>query len=242
MLRFHTIATALTLISAISNISFGMTVNGKVSEHEPKISFDHIINLGGDCQVAYQLYIHGLRKYALPFDSLITPCDALCKMLEQRFEGFMAQDNFELKTDEQGQKYILDKKYQTRLLHDFKCEPDFIKDYQEIATKYLRRVERIVSLIVTAQYPLFIRKNISKEQAKILVSLLIKMRTSKPFLLVLVDESDEIKSDWKLPEIRNFYLKQPHPYHWKGDAEAWKSLFLSLDLDISTTRASSDER
>jgi hypothetical protein len=119
--------------------------------------FDAIINLGGDCQVAYQLYVHGLRKYALPFDSLITPYEALEKMLEHTFEGFMTLDNFKLVTNEKNEKYILDTRYGTRLLHDFKMQEDFLKDYDDIAAKYNRRIERMLHLIINSEHPLFIR-------------------------------------------------------------------------------------
>jgi hypothetical protein len=51
--------------------------------------FDAIINLGRDCQIAYQMHTNGIREYALPFDKLITQFDSLCKLLENKFDGFM---------------------------------------------------------------------------------------------------------------------------------------------------------
>lgn len=204
--------------------------------------FDAIINLGGDCQIAYQLYIHGLRKYALPFDTLITPYDALRGMLENNFENFMAPDNFELMINEKGEKYILDKKYGARLLHDFKLEEDFLKDYEEISAKYLRRIHRLIDLISTSEYPLFIRKRITKEQAMELSDVLSTMREGKPFVLVALDGTQEIKSDWHLEAVCNYYLRQPEPYTWKGDSEAWKEIFQILELEITDAHASSDER
>lgn len=76
--------------------------------------FDAIINLGGDCQVAYQMYVNGIRKYALPFDTLITPYDALYGMLANNFEGFMEPENFVYMINEKNEKYILDQKYGSR--------------------------------------------------------------------------------------------------------------------------------
>lgn len=205
-------------------------------------SYDAIINLGGDCQVAYQLYIHGLRKYALPFDSLITPYDSVQRMLENNFENFMAPDNFELVVNENGEKYIVDKKYGARLLHDFAMQKDFLKDYEEIAAKYLRRIERFLDLIATSEYPLFIRKRITKEQAVELRDLLFKMREGRLFLLVVLDGTQEMESDWCLEGIRNYYLRQPNPYSWKGDSEVWKEIFCKLELEVSDAQNSSDER
>ena len=189
--------------------------------------FDAIINLGGDCQVAYQLSKHGLRNYALPFDALITPYNSLKKMLQNSFEGFMTPDNFELVG---SGKYILDKKYGTRLLHDFKVQEDFLKDYQEISSKYLRRISRLMDLIVTSEYPLFIRKRLAREQARELQGLLSALRQGRPFLLAALDATPEIFFDWELEGVRNFYLKQPQPYVWQGDSEAWKEIFTAVGL------------
>ncbi len=205
-------------------------------------AFDAIINLGGDCQAAYQLYIHGLRKYALPFDTLVTPYDALREMLKNNFESFMRPDNFELVVNERDEKYILDKKYGTRLLHDFKLQEDFLKDYEEIAEKYLRRIDRLIDLIITSEYPLFIRKKITQEQAAELKNLLFALREGRPFLLVVLDGAQEIESDWKLEGVYNYYLRQLQPYSWKGDPEAWKEIFYALGLEVSNAQASSDER
>lgn len=205
-------------------------------------AFDAIINLGGDCQVAYQLYIHGLRQYALPFDSLITPYSALYSMLKNSFDGFIAESNFELLETEKGDKYILDKKYGSRLIHDFKLEEDFLKDYETIATKYIRRIVRLIDIVEISEYPLFIRKRITREQAIELRDLLYLLREGKPFMLAVLDGSQEIEADWHLENIRNFYLRQPMPYTWKGDSEAWKEIFLALGLEITDAQHSSDER
>ena len=205
-------------------------------------SFDAIINLGGDCQVAYQLYIHGLRKYALPFDTLITPYDSLKKLLLAHFEDFMMKENFELNINEKGEKYILDKTYGVRLLHDFPLEEDFLRNYEEIAAKYLRRITRFFEIIEASEHPLFIRKNITKEQAAELSVMLFAMRAGKPFLLVALDDAQEIALDWQLERVRNYYLRQPEPYTWKGDPKAWKEIFQKLEFEITNEHDSSDER
>lgn len=206
-------------------------------------SYDAIINLGGDCQITYQLYTHGLRQYALPFDTLITPYQALRDMLKNSFEDFMEPDNFEFIQSDNGEKYILDKKYGSRWIHDFKMQEDFLKDYEEIATKYVRRIDRLMNLIFTSEYPIFIRKRISKEQAIELRSILSLLREGRPFLLVVLDGTQEIASDWQCESIHNYYLRQPEPYSWKGDPEAWKEIFQAVGLHVSDAQASlSSER
>jgi hypothetical protein len=196
---------------------------------------DAIINLGGDCQITYQLQIHGLRKYALPFDWLITPYHSLRALLEHNFEGFLAPDNFQFFVNEKNEKYILDKKYGTRFIHDFKLQEDFLQDYENIAQKYVRRINRFNNLILTSQSPLFMRKRITKEQAIELRNVLAVTRQGKPFLLVVMDTTPEMIPDWQLPALRNFYLRQLQPYSWKGDPKAWKEIFQELDLEITET-------
>lgn len=203
--------------------------------------FDAIINVGGDCQSAYQLYVNGLRKYALPFDKLITPYDALEKLLENDFEGFLDQENFELAVDEAGIKYILDKKYGTRFIHDFKCEEDFLKDYESVQETYLRRITRFFDVLSACKNPVFIRKGITKEQAVSLRDLLQKLYPDKSILIVALSGAEEIKEDWQLEGIQNFYLQQPTPYTWKGDPAAWQEIFKALGLQLSSADKSSSE-
>ena len=192
--------------------------------------YDAIINLGGDCQVAYQLHVHGLRQYALPFDGFITPFYALYNMVLYDFDGFLEPDNFELAIDSNNNKYILDKKYGIGLLHDFKLEEDFLSGYAVFVEKYGRRIDRFRNLMIESHYPLFIRKRITKEQAVKLRDLIVDLRQGRPFLLVALDNTDEIRSDWQLDLVVNYYLQQPKPYVWKGDTQAWKEIFDNLGL------------
>ncbi len=205
-------------------------------------SYDVIINLGRDCQVAYQLNINGLRKYALPFDSLITPYQALLGMLENKFEGFLDPDNFELVVNEQGEKYILDKKYGARLIHDCKLQADFLDDYEIVAIKYQRRIDRLIDLITMSDNPIFIRKGITQEQAQQLRDLLRDIRQGRPFLLVaLCDDMQEMVFDWHIDSVAHYYLRQPEPYSWKGDPLAWQEIFNDLGLEMCDARYSSNE-
>jgi hypothetical protein len=204
-------------------------------------TFDVVINLGGDCQVAYQLSTHGLRSCALPFDGLITPYDSLKELLKNSFEDFMTPENFELMITKKNEKYILDKKYKTRLLHDFKMHADFLQDYEAISSKYVRRIERLMGLIGTSEYPLFVRKRISREQARDLKHLLEDMRKGKPFLIVALDDTPEIGCDWNIEGVRNYYLRQPKPYTWKGDTQAWKEIFERVGLKTSGAKSTSEK-
>lgn len=202
--------------------------------------FDAVINLGGDCQVAYQMQINGLRKYALPFDKLITQYDSLQKLLENKFEGFIDSSNFELVKNGQ-EKYILDKKYGTRLIHDFKLEEDFLRDYESIKDTYLRRIARLLNLFNESKNPLFIRKRVNKEQVIALKSLLHRVCPGKPIIILALDGTEEIKENWHVEDVRNFHLRQPVPYVWKGDTAAWQEIFRTAGLSLSSPKDSTSE-
>ena len=139
------------------------------------------------------------------------------------------------------EKYILDQKYGSRWIHDFKMKEDFLKGFDDIAAKYLRRIGRLRQLVVTSEYPLFVRKRITKAQALELSDLLSYLRNNRPFMLAALDDADDIATDWQLENVRNFYLKQPQPYSWKGDPGSWKEIFLALDLTLSDSTQSSKD-
>jgi len=204
-------------------------------------SYDAIINLGGDCQVSHQLAIHGLRKYALPFDGLVTSVNSLLSILTDNFEGFLVPDNFEFICTEKGEKYILDKKYRTTLMHDFPLQADFLRDFDAIAVKYQRRIDRLRELIIESENPLFIRKRINPEQAMHLKDLLSTLRQGKPFLLLALDGNDQAQDDWGIESVKNYQLRQPVPYSWTGDKEAWLEIFKNLDLPIADFSVSTVE-
>lgn len=157
--------------------------------------YDAIINLGGDCQSAYQMYINGVRHYALPFDKLVTPFAALRKLLENKFDQFLKSENLELR-GATNERYILDTRYDVRLLHDFPKEEGFLKEYESIKATYDRRVTRFLTLIAESKKPLFIRKNITKEQAVVLSATLSMLCKHKNFTVLALDDAEAAKQDW----------------------------------------------
>ena len=194
--------------------------------------FDALLNLGGECQVAYQMRLHGIRAEALPFDWNITPFSALEKILKDRFEHFLEKEHLVFIHNEK-EKYILDTYYGIRFLHDFKLDENFMDDYEKIKIIYERRIERFLNLLQESNHALFIRKKVTKDQAIILRELLKELYPNNNFLILAVDNSDEIKTDWQLENIKNFYLRPPVPLSWKGDASAWEEIFLSMGLHLA---------
>jgi len=129
------------------------------------INYDAIINLGGNCQVAYQLKINGLRNYSLPFDYWNTPFNSLYLLLERRFTHFFDKNQFMLVTTEH-ETYILQKEYGVIMRHDFQLNQHFLDDYDIFKEKFERRIERFFKEIETHNKILFIRNRITKQQAQ----------------------------------------------------------------------------
>jgi hypothetical protein len=190
--------------------------------------YDDIINLGSYCQSAYQLGVHNLRRYALPFDYLVTPFDTLAAILEQKFAGFLDPANFTLNL-ENG--LIEDARHRTQLLHDFKVDDTFLNDYESISEKYQRRIDRLFGILESSRKVIFIRTEMWRQHAVELDATLGRLYPHLEYLLVAMHGTDEVKDDWCLPRVRNFHLRQLEPYHWHGDDEAWKEIFAELGLD-----------
>jgi hypothetical protein len=193
------------------------------------VVYDAVISLGGDCQVTYQLRRLNLRPHALPFDWLITPFDSLRSLLEQHFDQFLDKCNLTLVTT--PDKYILDNRYGVRLIHDFKLNEQFLENYSTIHDRYTRRTERFYELIFASHKVLFIRKNITKEQAQVLSELIHKLFPHLDYTLLALATTQEIKQPWGIAHVQNYYLSQPEPYSWKGDDAAWSIVLNTVELN-----------
>ena len=195
-----------------------------------------IISLGNNCQVAYQLRVHGLRYEAFPFDWIICPFEALIALIENGFENFLAPEYLVFVQNEK-EKHILNTFYGIKFLHDFKLNPNFMDDYEKIKITYERRIKRFYQKLGEPARALVIRRKISKEQAIQLRQVLQKQFPLVDFLLLAVDNTLEIKGDWQLEQIKNYYMPVCPEQTWKGDTALWTELFTKLGLQISLEEA-----
>lgn len=199
-------------------------------------NYKALFALGGDCQLAWQLRLNKLRDTALPFDSLVAPCDSVSQALEQKFDHFLERGNLEAVKNAEGRIiHILDTKYNVRFIHDFALSENFLKDYECIKNKYDERVLRLLEMIKVHQEKkelvLCIRKTINKQEAFRLHAVLNSLFPSKHALLAL-DTTKEIKSDWQIPQTHNCYLSQTEPYNWEGDTNAWRTILMAQGLTL----------
>lgn len=110
-----------------------------------------VISLGYRCQVALHLRFNDLRRAAYPFDWLITPFESLYSLLENDFDGFLDEENIELRLDfpyeddggyfSAGYSHVWESRYNVLFGHDFlPFTKDFLKSYEKIREKYERRM------------------------------------------------------------------------------------------------------
>lgn len=191
-----------------------------------------IISLGFNCQPAYQLRVHGLRYEAFPFDWIVCPFDALITLLEDDFKHFLDQKYLTFVNTETD-KYILNSYYDIRFMHDFKLNENFMEDYKAVYDTYSRRIERFYQRANESSRALLIRKKISKGQALQLKQLLQRKFPDNNFLILAIDNSYEIKDDWDIEHVYNYYMPTAHGQTWKGDNKLWEELFTILKLNIS---------
>lgn len=204
--------------------------------HGMEQPFDALIPLGGDCQLAHQMRINGLRKYALPLDWSISCPEALIKVLENKFHNYLNKENLEF-VESGTEKYIREKQYGVTFIHEFKREKNFLDDYDIVKEKCDRRIERFFQVVEESKNPLFIRKRINKDQAIALAALIKdKLVPGKNFTLLALDSTttSEIEKPWGHPNIVNYYVRQPDPYVWEGDHAAWKEIFTKVGLKLGT--------
>lgn len=194
--------------------------------------YSPIISLGINCQVAYQLRLHGLRYEAYPFDWIICPFDALITLIENKFKNFLAPEYLQFICTE-NEKHILNTLYGIKFLHDFKLTPQFMDDYEKVKTTYERRIQRFYQNLSKTCKALLIRRKISKEQAFQLKQTLQKEFPFVDFLILAIDNTLEIKEDWDITHVKNFYMPIVPGQDWKGDPALWKELFINLNLNIS---------
>ena len=204
--------------------------------HSAEQPYDALIPLGGDCQLTHQMRVNGLRQYALPLDWSITSPEALIKVLDNKFHDYLNKDNLEF-VENGNESYIKEKLYGINFIHEFKREKNFLDGYDTVKEKCDRRIERFFQVIEESKNPLFLRKWINKDQAIALAALIKdKLVPGKNFTLLALDSTttSEIEKPWGHPNIFNYYVKQPDPYVWDGDYEAWKEIFTKVGLKLGT--------
>lgn len=191
--------------------------------------YEVVVSLGNMCQVAHQLDVNLLRNVAYPFDWVIIPFPSLYFFIANEGQHFLQPDRlvfFDNHPDALGEvkSFVKEMNYQIEFLHDFALSPDFMKDYNEIKEKYDRRVLRFFELLKSTKKILFVRRGITYKEAVSLDKLLRKKYPHLDYTILALDNTEEIKKEWGLKRVKNYYLRELEPWSWVGDPWAWNEI------------------
>lgn len=153
--------------------------------------FDHVISLGYFCSTSLELERVGLRDYSYPFDWLITDLKGILDCVENKFDGFLTQEN--LLQYEDTPHYYYNQKYKVHFYHDFSAYEPLDKQLTSVQEKYYRRISRFYENIMNPT--LFIRYISGKEELEYIennieqiLSVLKKFNRQSELLLISNDD------------------------------------------------------
>jgi hypothetical protein len=178
----------------------------------------HIVSLGKNCMVAYQIRrFFGVEK-SYPLDWWITPFDGLIKFLEFSDVNNLF-DADQIAISENGQT-IMNPQYGICYHHDFKREgPDnrisknFIDQVGEVKEKYHHVINNLNLLDTNSNSVVFIRSINYNDDLKKLTSVLgLKFRNADFSVLSINPKIQGVGSNWQ------------------GDNKEWDEFFISHKL------------
>lgn len=176
-----------------------------------------IIPIGSNCFQGITLRRLGLRFLAYPFDWNVTGLSAIYQLVENDFIGLCDKRLF-IRSDRMGHA-----RYNILFRHDFHTGPAYNdaaydRDLEQAVERYKRRIARFYKAINSGKPICFIRATscaafpyfpndmqITKSWAASFVALLKRKFPKLVFTLVCSDYTEEIKSDWHIPNCVNFY-------------------------------------
>lgn len=194
------------------------------------------ISLGCDCQPAYHLALNGLREAAYPFDWTVVPFDSLYSILENDFNGFFDKAYITDKNATSGgtEYPVINAKFNTVFPHEFKNKKDFENNFKNAEKKYCRRIQRFYETIKSGRPVFFIRhKLITKNQAMGLDGLIQSKFPGLKYGLFIIGMAEEIKQDWKMNNVLNYYIKTAEPENALDSEynDTWTAFFSKIISD-----------
>jgi len=220
------------------NVLWGLPENIPDQFNDPYI----MIPLGSDCETAIQIRRIGARKVAFPLDWLVSrDCDGICKLLENKFNNFLKFECLQ-NLGGDGERFVLHKDYNIVFVHDFYASKPLDENVlHDIRERFDRRIVRFMAACSSGKHIYFFRKLSTYSQAKKLRDIISNQWPRLNFTLVVLDSTDEIKEDWKIPNVRNFFIKSsPEIINgWSPDSD-WDHVFTSLHVKLPKIEGEKD--
>lgn len=181
------------------------------------------IPIGNDCSVSHYLRSRGLRYEAFPFDWNVTPIISALSLIENNFEGFMDFGNLQflppanrLLFDENGVDVkitndvitpVVCRRYGILFPHDFSAAgPD---DYENVKSKYARRIKRLMAAMDGRQNIDFIFSVVSPNDWQLEQYKLTGMTFKK-------STETEIRMYFKMLQLKNVKIHSLNRLKWSS--------------------------
>lgn len=209
------------------------------AEPAPQDSYDLAISLGNQCHVTDQLVSNDLRGPAFPFDWNLTSFESIFQFIANEGKNFLDKNKVayvwgpRLIGPEWG--YIEDTVYHIQFLHDFVIGANFMKNYSTVKSKYDRRVKRFFSALRSNKRLLFVRLGITREEAVRLDDLIHSKYPTLDYTILAVDFTEEMKADWEMERVQNYYIEPIKGPIWLGPADAWKAILSKFALKVQSS-------
>ena len=187
--------------------------------------YDLVVNLGSNCQVAYQLKRHDLRRFSGPLDWLVSEDAAnIVKAMQDRFASLF--DNYEVVGENEECYLVKDLKYGFLSVHVFHLNQNFNESYCELKQKISRRSEKLFKKASEYENILVVRLGIEDYFMKdFLVS--IENIIQKSVDMIFVNYGQET---FKIDYGKVAYVQITNPERWEGDDEAWDYVLENIRL------------
>ena len=234
------------MIKKLLFLSLFFLIGVIAEESKTDRKFNIAISLGMVCQPAGNLHANGLRFQSFPLDWLITPEEALIKFIANKAHDFLKKENLLFNVTAFGVPGgVLDTKYNIYSFHDFnyrtkhqikeqqcKFNEVIVENYKEVKEKFRRRIKRFFDILHSGKKVLFLRLGLTYQNALLLDKVLHTQYPQLDYLIVAIDNTEEIKYNWNMKRVKNFYMDRPSMFDSK--LEDWKKILDQFEFNIDT--------
>lgn len=214
-----------------------------------KHKFDVVVSLGYSCQTAEFIKKHGFRFQSHPLDWVITSFDSLVLFILNEGKNFFEKESLLFNVTYPKHvisKAVMETHYGIYSLHDLVYSTDdgsgikrfhqvILANYEIAKEKFDRRILRFFNLLKSNKKILFIRLGIERQEAILLDQLLHLQYPQLEYLILALDEREEMKIDWGLDRVKNFYVEL---YPGGQREQLWDEIFKRYRDQIAVIPAS----
>lgn len=171
--------------------------------------YRNIISLGATCQPAWHLRKNSLRLASYPLDWINSRrADSVCSLLKNGFADFFEKSCLRpIEGDNCHNRIRLrHSTYGFVFRHEFEGRPDFEERFEHRQSVYHRRIARLLKLLNSDTTVLFVRFRVTGAEARQIALTLRGEFPALKFTLLALDDTDEIREDWAIPDVVNRYI------------------------------------